>query len=258
MWKRLTAMLAVLLLIAGCCTAEEKPVYAGTERFVQALEGAGIEYDLQGVDDDGDECVLILSGDTEIYCYFDAECESVTFLVWYLAEYEEARLAEMLLACSRLNASSGGVCFTADGSDCTVTASMDVLLRQATAGEVALDAFRHMAAILPEAQQALKAALTPIVYATPVPVPAETAEPVQIWPAATPRPVATVPPSTIQNVVITADSARIRSGPSAASGYVMTAKQGDSFRCLGTSGDWYIIDCGGRTGFVSMSVAEAR
>lgn len=263
MWKRLTALLLVSLLMWSCGAAEEEPAYATTGRFVRALSGAGIPCEYQGVDEDGDECVLIVSGDMEIYCYFDEACTSAAFYVWYLASYEESQLADVLLACSRLNAASGGVCFTADDSDCTVTATMDLLLRAGTAGEVALGAAQHLMAILPEAQQALdvsrRTAATPTPAADDMqyPVrPAATPEPVRA--VSTPRPAETVAPLRARSVIITVDTARVRSGPGVTSPYLLTAHQGDEFPCLGESGDWYIIDCNGRTGFVSMSSAEAR
>lgn len=264
MWKRLKGLLLAALLLWSCCAAQaEDPVYATTGRFVRALEGAGIACEYQGVDEDGDESVLILSGDMEIYCYFDEACTSAAFYVWYLASYEAAQLEDVLLACSRLNAASGGVCYTADDSDCTVTATMDLLLRTGTAGEVALGAVQHLMAVLPEARQALNVSRR--AAATPAPVaddaaypvgPAATPEPVRA--ASTPRPTQTVAPLRAQSVVITVDTARVRSGPGVTSPYLLTAKKGDEFPCLGESGGWYIIDCNGRTGFVSMSSAEAR
>lgn len=247
MWKRLTALLAALLLLGCCCAAEDGPAYPGTERFVRALESKGMAYELLGVDEDGDECVLIMSGDNEIYCYFDEACTSASYYVWYLATYDNLIRGEVLRACSRLNASSLGVCFTADDSDCTVTAAMDVLLREGTAGEVALDALLHLMAMLPEAERALD-----------IPRPAVTPPPVAPMRRPVTSPAATVQPHEVKSVVITAEMARIRSGPSGTSPYLLTAKQGDVFDCMGQSGNWYIIDCNGRAGFVSKSAAEPR
>lgn len=263
MWKRLTGLLLAALLLWSCCAAQaEDPVYATTGRFVRALEGAGIVCEYQGVDEDGDECVLIQSGDMEIYCYFDEACTSAAFYVWYLASYEAAQLQDVLLACSRLNAASGGVCFTADDSDRTVTATMDLLLRAGTAGEVALGAVQHLMTVLPEARQALDVTRRPAATAVPSDAAATpvrpTAAPAPDQPAATPRPAQTVAPLRAQSVVITVDTARVRSGPGVTSPYLLTAKKGEEFPCLGESGGWYIIDCNGRTGFVSMSSAEAR
>lgn len=265
MWKRLTGLLLAALLLWSCCAAQaEDPAYATTGRFVRALQGAGIACEYQGVDEDGDECVLVPSGDLDIFCYFDEACTSASFYVWYLASYEEAQLQDVLLACSRLNAASGGVCFTADDSDRTITATMDLLLRAGTAGEVALGAVQHLMAVLPEARLALDVTRRPAATALPsgsaptaAPVRA-TVPPAPDQPAATPRPAQTVAPLRAKSVVITVDTARVRSGPGVTSPYLLTAKKGDEFPCLGESGDWYIIDCNGRTGFVSMSSAEAR
>lgn len=241
MWKRLAGAALFLLMLGGCCFAEDEPVYETTRSFVRALQAATVIYELQGVDEDGDECVLIESDGEEIYCYFDASGDSASFFVWYLAEYEETELKSVLLACSRLNAASGGVCFTADESDCTVTAVMDLLLRKESAGDVALDALVHLTALLPEARQTLQDRKT--LVSTPV---------------LTNGLVQAAPQKMAEIVVITAETALVRNGPSGASGYVLTAHQGEQFPYIGQSGDWYIIDCGGRAGFVSSSVAEAR
>ena len=56
-------------------------------------------------------------------------------------------------------------------------------------------------------------------------------------------------------IVVTAASARVRSGPGVNSPYLCTVKQGEAYPVIGVSGEWYIITVEGRTGFISMSVA---
>ncbi|MBQ3483887.1 MAG: SH3 domain-containing protein [Clostridia bacterium] len=61
--------------------------------------------------------------------------------------------------------------------------------------------------------------------------------------------------STSKSVVITADSAKIRTEASISAGLVKTAYKGESFTLLGESGDFYKISVNGKTGYVHKDVS---
>lgn len=59
-------------------------------------------------------------------------------------------------------------------------------------------------------------------------------------------------------VIITGDSAKIRSEASISSGLIRTVYKGEIFPCEGESGDFYIIEIDGRTGYVHKGVATIQ
>ena len=61
--------------------------------------------------------------------------------------------------------------------------------------------------------------------------------------------------STVKSVIITADSAKIRTEASISAGLVKTAYKGESFTLLGESGDFYKISVNSKTGYVHKDVS---
>lgn len=59
-------------------------------------------------------------------------------------------------------------------------------------------------------------------------------------------------------VVITADSGKIRTEPSISGGLIKTAYKGETYELIEQSGDWYVIDVDGRTGYLHSGVAEIQ
>jgi len=59
-------------------------------------------------------------------------------------------------------------------------------------------------------------------------------------------------------VVITGDSAKVRTEASLSAGLIKTVYNGESFICMGTSGDFYIIVIDGKTGYVHKGVSAIR
>ncbi len=255
--KRLLSVLSVLLAVlcfTGTALAQE-PVYSSTRAFTALLREAEVAYEAEGVDEAGDDCIAVAQNGCNIYCLFAEDGQSAGIYVWYIIEYDQADEDAVIRVCDELNESSGGPCFYADSSDCSVTAVLDLTFPWDEAGTVAWRGFRAMAGALADAQSALaryNKVQTPAV--TPAPTVAPTAAAVAA-PSATPAPAAEPEETT---VVITAQTARVRSGPGVTSPYLCTVRQGEVFPCLGVSGDWYIIDCGGRTGFVSVTVSRQQ
>lgn len=265
--KSAAAVLLALLLLCGAALAQE-PVYGSTRAFAALLREADIAYEAFGVDEDGDDSLGVAQHGRSVMCFFGEDGQSASFIVWYLIEYAPADEDAVIRACNSLNAASGGPCFYADSSDCTVTATLDVAFPWDAAGMVSYRAFRALADMLPQALEALSpydvtqpaATPTPIATPTAAPTAVPTAAPTEVpaaVSAATPAP-APQTGSEPASVVITAQSARVRTGPSTTSPYLCTVKKGEVFPVIGVIGDWYIIDCDGRTGFVSASVVRVQ
>ena len=59
-------------------------------------------------------------------------------------------------------------------------------------------------------------------------------------------------------VVITADSGKIRTEASISGGLIKTAYKGETYELIEESGDWYVIEVDGRTGYLHSGVAEIQ
>ena len=59
-------------------------------------------------------------------------------------------------------------------------------------------------------------------------------------------------------VIITADSGKIRTEASISGGLIKTAYKGETYELIEESGDWYVIDVDGRTGYLHSGVAEIQ
>lgn len=258
-------LLAALCVMSAACAQE--PVYSSTRAFESLLREAGITCEAHGVDEDGDDSLSIRHGEHTILCFFGEDGESVSFLVWYLIDYMPEDAGKVIRACNALNAaSSGPVCY-ADESDCTVTMALDLTFAENAAGPVAWRGYGLITQQLSAAEAALtsfditasagsEAWEEPIAWEMPEPVVDEApAEPVVTPSPAPTAEVQQTPAPQPAFVVITAATARVRSGPSTTSPYLCTARQGEKYPMIGVVGQWYIIDCDGRTGFVSMSMA---
>lgn len=251
--------LAVALLLTLCClggaAAAQEPVYASTRAFAAMLRQAEIPFEAQGVDEYGDDCLMIPLEGVNLYGFFTTDGTEVCFIAWYVIEYAPGDGLEVMKACNRLNTASDGPRFCADESDRSVTAMLDVVLPWNGAGDVAWRGFRSMEGMLHAARQELRPmSIAPV--ETPAPSPAVTPVPTAV-PAATPAPIGTQSsgpaptPDQPSRVTVVAATARVRSGPGVTSPYLFTARQGDQFPVIGVSGDWYIITSNGRTGFIS-------
>ena len=292
MVRRMIAGLLLLVCLCGAAAAQE-PVYSSTRAFAAVLREAGIPFEAHGVDAADEDSLTILQDGHKIYCFFPADGREVCFIVWYLIEYAPEQELDVIRACSGLNAASDGPRFYADPGDCTVTVTLDVPLPFDAAGIVAFRGYQCIAARLSAAgtvlapydllragddvveepmiddvvEEAMESQPEDIVEEDisdadvmeealqPAATPEPTAAP---KPTATPRPASSPKADVPGRIIVTAETARVRSGPGAGSPYLCTVKQGESYPVIGLSGDWYIITVNGRTGFISMSVAIAE
>ena len=244
--KKLLTLVLLLLLTAVPALAETA-AYGSTQAFLDLLTAAGEPFEVYGMDEDGCERILLPAGvagfDGDVTVIFDPYEENASLRVWYLIRYDAAMAQQIMECCAALNAQHRFVCFYADGSDNTVTASMDLIFRGSDAGPVTVRALRQLRETLRRAYPQLMACVSP--GETPAPA---TPTP---FPTATPTPAA-------QTVVITADSAILRSAPGTAGSYVATVRAGDSFPLLGTAKGWYALDFNGRRAYVSADKAQLQ
>lgn len=262
MKKLLSLLLLAVLCIADCAGASaDRAAYSSTQAFIDVLERTGQPYVLDGVDEYGAECLTLEIAedafDYSVVVMFEDDLTTASIRVWYVIMYDQARLAEVMRVCNALNAGNRFLCFYADESDNTVTASMDLIFRGDDAGTVTAKAVERLTDVLHRAYPQLLACVMPVETSAPAATPTAkaTATP---KPTATPQPAATVAPTADiagRTVVITVDSARLRSAPNASGGYVATVYRGDSFDCLGTANGWYAIDYHGRRVYVSIDKA---
>jgi len=61
-----------------------------------------------------------------------------------------------------------------------------------------------------------------------------------------------------KTVVVTGDSAKIRTEASVSGGLVKTATKGETFPYVSETGDWYVIDVNGRTGYIHKGVSVIK
>lgn len=70
--------------------------------------------------------------------------------------------------------------------------------------------------------------------------------------------VAEAPVAPEKTVVVTGDSAKIRAEASVSGGLVKTATKGETFPYVDETGDWYVIDVNGRTGYIHKGVSAIK
>ena len=138
------------------------PQYANTKAFISFLEELDIDgWEFVGVDGDGDEYIQFedYAGDEYEYVvnmYFAEDNEQIGFYIWYVIEYEEEDFADVLYACNSLNYDYKFLTFYADETDNTVTASMNLIVRENDdVAEIAIEALLHIENILAEAIEVL-------------------------------------------------------------------------------------------------------
>ena len=110
--KRIASLvLAAVLLVcvavpALAATSDAK--YSSTYRFLEQLDKEGILYTCEGIDEDGDERVVVeytLSDESEcaLYIFFDEDGRHCSIRVWNLIDFDAAQVNRMpsLSSCSR-------------------------------------------------------------------------------------------------------------------------------------------------------------
>lgn len=129
--KWLTLLLAAVLALSLSVPALAAEAAPGPEEiaveFMALLDQDGIDYSDQGIDSDGDYAILIRYPGTnkevhEINLYVDSSGLFFSAYEWYLLNYDETRLDEVLETMNDMNTAYRFVTFLADTSDSTITA----------------------------------------------------------------------------------------------------------------------------------------
>lgn len=159
--KKLLAVLLLLALLAPTCTAfADTATYPSTQAFLNALDQEGVLYKNCGIDDDGDEYILLEFSDQDheysINFFFHDDQEHASVFVWYIIYIDEEDALEAMLACNTLNSKYNYTCFYLDETDYTVTASMNLIFRDSNVDQVAMDALMYMQAIMENAYPVLQ------------------------------------------------------------------------------------------------------
>ena len=132
-----------------------QPVYACTGAFVGALEAAGCEYVLGGVDEDGDELVITafdMEGvRVELRFYFSANGENAYIRVWNVINYDLANWQNVVQVIDGINGDYRFVRFYTDDYDNSVTAALDLIYRGSDVGEICMEALYYLVNIIEDA-----------------------------------------------------------------------------------------------------------
>ena len=136
--------------------------YASTREFLYQLEQEDIIYDYGGIDtNNGNKEKVSISfacsgHDIDIRFWFPESNDDVSIRVWDVISYRSAVESSVIRACNELNNTYRFVTFEADSNDCTVTLSMDLIVRpEADIGDITLEALVRVYSILKEAYSTL-------------------------------------------------------------------------------------------------------
>ena len=163
MKKFLAILLSVLLLLSTCSAAlaeNPAPTFNSTKTVLALLDAKGINYTLYGLDEDGDELVIVPNTDDvgikyDLYCFFDQNEENCFIYVWNLMTYDDADFLPVLMACNQLNEDYRYVTFTADTSDNTVTVTIDLIFRDNDVDQIFWEGVLHVVNIIHSAYPTL-------------------------------------------------------------------------------------------------------
>ena len=162
MKKAIARLLIAAILIVICLPVQaEAAQFRSTQALLAALNEAEIAYTIGGLDDDGDERVRIPYRDANnfeytIHLFFDDNEENCYLRVWNIINYAEVDFSKILRVCNSLNNKYNYVCFNADETDNTVTATMDTIYRDNDVGEIVLEAVQHMMSIIEKSYPSLE------------------------------------------------------------------------------------------------------
>ncbi len=155
----LTCMVLLLIPMSSLAGAGQ---YQNTRKATDYLEQEKIVYTYLGVDNDGDDGLLLEFSeddfDFDLRIYFTEDNESVFMLVWDLISFPKEDYAAVVNVCNDLNAEYRFITFHVDKSDNTVTATYDLVVRpNDDVGTIVFEAIGWMEYILVEGYPYLSA-----------------------------------------------------------------------------------------------------
>lgn len=158
--KTLALMLA-LCLIASVPAFAITAQYNNTQKFLDALDENNFKYTYKGVDNNNREKVVFpYSGDNiecDVQIAFSDDEEDISICVWNVIDFDKKYLAGVIDVIDTLNYKYRFVKLYADRTDWSVTAYMDLIVRQnADVGDIAVEGVARMLSILEDEYPALK------------------------------------------------------------------------------------------------------
>ena len=157
MKKLLSALLCALLavsLVSGAFAATA--VFDSTRTALTYLDSIDLSYDYYGLDEDGDELIIVPNSDSELgieyemYCFFDRNGENCYIYLWDLITFEDADYVRVLQVCNDLNDTYRFVTFTVDPSDNTVYVTVDLIYRDNEVDQIFWEGLCHVVNIVHE------------------------------------------------------------------------------------------------------------
>ena len=163
--KTLAALLLALALLLSLSVPAfaVSAQYPTTRAFVQALDEKNLTYTCGGVDSDGDERVTVefvgeYKDNILVNLFFGQDHDLVNLRIWNLIDINEADYEKVLDACNELHASYKLVTFFVDKTDWSVTAKLDLPIREGeNCGEICLDGLSYLVNIADSGYDTLKA-----------------------------------------------------------------------------------------------------
>lgn len=162
MKKLLSALLCALLTMSLCTGAlAATATFSSTRSALSYLDSIDITYELYGLDEDGDELVIIPNTDSEVgaeydvYCFFDQNGENCYIYIWNLITFDDADYLKVLQACNDINDTYRFVTFTVDPSDNTVYVTVDLIYRDNDVDQIFWEGLCHAVNIIHETYPSL-------------------------------------------------------------------------------------------------------
>lgn len=160
MKKILTVLLLMVLSLSLCAPAFAETQFATTKDFLALLDYLEMSYSNLGIDQDGDEYILLRNPDEEldydVNFFFDDDLEHTSIFAWNLITFDPADTLLVMHVCNMLNYQYRYACFYVDETDNTVTCSMNLIYRDDGVGLTNAQALLYMMGIIEDAMPSLQ------------------------------------------------------------------------------------------------------
>lgn len=156
MKKLLTlVLLAVLCMTLASPALAAKAALSSTKSFLDMMELRGYTCENYGLDEEGDEMVLLRNPDSDIpysiVLFFDSDLQHTTIFVWNVIDFDPEDTLRVMLMCNKLNYTYNTICWYVDESDYSVTCSVNLIYRDDNVGLVNAEAVAGIVTILRDA-----------------------------------------------------------------------------------------------------------
>ena len=163
MKKRLLIALVLVLALSLSAAAHAVPQnvqYKSTRAFLTQLDADEIKYTYAGISQNDEEAVTVsytlTNGSCDVRIFFPKDGDHCSLRLWNLIDFDSKDVAKLYEVCNELNSSYKYTTFYVDTSDYSITVSMDVIVRDAGAGEIMEEALLRMINIADDAMAQLQ------------------------------------------------------------------------------------------------------